>query len=94
VLFQRRSQLPRSVADFEDKVEIIGGDIGTWIHVVEAVKSRDIDCIYHCAALLSKECEEDPAKGFRVNVIGTMNVLEAARILGVKDVIYVSSGAT
>lgn len=94
VLFQRRSKLSRRIADLEGKAEIIGGDIGTWMHVVDAVKSSNIDCIYHCAALLSKECEEDPATGFRVNVIGTMNVLDAARILGVKDVIYISSGAT
>jgi len=94
VLFQRRSELPRSAADLRGKSEIISGDIGTWMNVVDAVKSSDVDCIYHCAALLSKECEEEPATGFRVNVIGTMNVLEAARILGIKDVIYVSSGAT
>lgn len=94
VLFQRRRELPRSAADLEGKVKIVSGDIGNWVHVVDAVKSNNIDCIYHAAALLSKDCAESPATGFRVNIVGTMNVLEAARILGVKGVIFVSSGAT
>ena len=94
VLFQRRSELPSSASDLKGKVEIISGDIGNWVSVVDAVKSSDVDCIYHSAALLGKACEDSPATGFRVNVIGTINVLEAARILGIKDIIYISSVAT
>lgn len=94
VLFQRRSKLPPSAADLEGKVEICSGDIGNWVHVVEAIKKHHIDSIYHSAALLGKECEESAASGFRVNVIGTFNVLEAARLTGVKDVTFVSTGAT
>jgi nucleoside-diphosphate-sugar epimerase len=94
VLFQRRSELPPSAADLEGKVEILSGDIGNWVHVVEAITKHHIDSIYHSAALLGKECEESAASGFRVNVIGTFNVLEAARLTGVKDVTFVSTGAT
>jgi len=94
VLFQRRKKLPQSVADLEGKVEIFSGDIGNWVHVVEAIKKHRIDSIYHSAALLSKDCEASAASGFRVNVIGTLNVLEAARLLQVKNVTFVSSGAT
>ena len=94
ILFQRRRELPPSGADIKDKVEIFSGDIGNWVHMVEAVKKYNIDCIFHVAALLSKDCEESAANGFRVNVAGTVNILEAARILGVKDLIFVSSGAT
>jgi len=94
VLFQRRSKLPPSAADLEGKVEICSGDISNWVHVVEAVKEHNIDSIYHSAALLGKDCEASAANGFRVNVIGTLNVVEAARLLGVKDVAFVSSGAT
>jgi len=93
VLFQRRSQLPPSATDLEGKVEIFSGDIGNWVHVLEVVKKYNVDCIYHTAALLTGECEDNAATGFRTNIDGTMNVLEAARILGVKDVIYISSGA-
>ena len=94
ILFQRRRELPPSGTDIKDKVEIFSGDIGNWVYMLEAVKKYNIDCIFHVAALLSKDCEESAANGFRVNVAGTVNILEAARILGVKDLIFVSSGAT
>ncbi len=94
VLFQRRGELPRSAADLEGKVKIVSGDITNWVHVVEAVKKYNIDCIYHLAALRTKKCNDSPAAGFEVNIGGTINVLEAARILGVSDVIFTSSGAT
>ena len=94
VLFQRRDRLPASMADLEGEVEIVSGDIGNWVHVLDAVAKYDIETIYHSAAIMSRDCEASPANGFRVNVQGTFNVLEAARILNVKDVIYVSSAAT
>jgi nucleoside-diphosphate-sugar epimerase len=94
VLFQRRSTLPPSAADLEGKVEIRSGDISNWVQILEVLKKCDIDTVYHTAALLSKDCEYSAANGFRVNVLGTMNILEAAHILGLKDVIFVSSGAT
>ena len=94
ILFQRRSKLPPSAADLEGKVKIHSGDITNWVQVLEVLKKYDIDTVYHTAALLSKDCEESAANGFRVNVVGTVNILEAARILGVKDVIFISSGAT
>ena len=92
VLFQRRSQLPRSAADLEGKVKIVSGDITNWVHVVDAVKSNNVDCIYHTAALLGKGCAASAAAGFQVNVVGTFNILEAARILGVSHVLYTSTG--
>ena len=94
ILFQRRSNLPPSAADLEGSVEIHSGDIGNWVQVLEVLKKYDIDTVYHTAALLSKDCEYSAANGFRVNVAGTVNILEAARFLGVEDVVFVSSGAT
>ena len=88
VLFQRRGELPHSAADLVDKVKIVSGDISNWVHVVDAVKSNNIDCIYHVAAALTKTCDESPATCFQANIVGAFNVLEAARILGVPYVIY------
>ncbi len=92
VLFQRRSKLPHYLVDLEGKVKIVSGDVSNWVHVVDAVKSNNVDCIYHTAALLSKDCHASPATGFQVNVVGTFNILEAARILGVCHVVYTSTG--
>ena len=53
VIFDKRGELPSSAADLKGKVEIFNGDISNWVHVVEAVKKYNIDCIYHVAALLT-----------------------------------------
>ena len=58
------------------------------------LKRYDIDGIYHTAAMLTLGCDASPSAGFKVNVGGTLNLLEAARIMGVSDVAYISSGAT
>jgi len=94
VLFQRSRNLPYGMRDMEGKVEIFSGDISNWVHVIDAVKSNNIDCIYHVAALLTKDCDKSLATGFQVNVVGTLNILEAARILGVPRVIYCGTGYT
>ena len=52
---------------------------------------HDIRAIIHLAALQVPFCKADPAAGARVNVVGTVNVLEAARRHGLKRVAYASS---
>jgi len=71
VLFDRKGQLAPSAVDLEGKVKIFGGDIANWVHLLEAVTKYDVDCIYHTAALLSKDSDASPAAGFRVNIIAT-----------------------
>jgi nucleoside-diphosphate-sugar epimerase len=94
ILFQRRTDLPSDAADLAGQVEIASGDITEWAHVLDAVRRHRVDCIYHAAAVLSAVCEASAATGFRTNVGGTLNVLEAARLLGVPDVLFVGSGTT
>jgi UDP-glucose 4-epimerase len=94
VLFARRAELPRGAADLAGRVELAGGDVGECVHVLEAVRRYRVDCIYHSAAVLSAACEASAASGFRTNVGGTLNVLEAARLLDVADVMFVGSGTT
>jgi nucleoside-diphosphate-sugar epimerase len=94
VLIQRRAELPRGAADLAGRVEIASGDVGELVHVLETIRRYRVDCIYHTAAILGSACEASAASGFRTNVGGTLNILEAARLLGVADVMFVGSGAT
>ena len=75
----------------EDTVEVVKGDVGNSSHVFEAVKNFSPDTIFHLAAILSKPSNDDPALAFHVNAQGTFNVLEAARIFGVPQVVFSSS---
>jgi UDP-glucose 4-epimerase len=68
------------------------GDITDLVAVREAVKGADY--VLHQAALPSvQRSVEDPLTTNRVNVAGTLNVLVAARDLGVKRVVYASSSS-
>ncbi len=77
-----------------DKVTIVKGDVSNYSHVFNVVKQYNIDVIYHLGSMLSVPSDADPWSSFRVNAQGTFNVLEAARLLGVKQVIFSSTLAT
>ena len=57
----------------------------------EIVKKHDIKVIYHLAAILSAAGEKNPHLCWDINMNGLYNVLEAARELGVKQIICPSS---
>jgi nucleoside-diphosphate-sugar epimerase len=58
------------------------------------VKDGGITHIVHLAAVLMPFCQAQPAEGGMVNVIGTLNVFEAARDAGrAVRVVYASSSA-
>ena len=57
----------------------------------KAAQSSGARAIIHLAALQVPFCKADPVAGARVNVVGTINVFEAARKLGIKRITYASS---
>jgi nucleoside-diphosphate-sugar epimerase len=56
----------------------IAGDITNHLLLQSLTATYDFDTIYHLAALLSTKSEREPALAHRVNVEGTLNVLELA----------------
>ena len=74
-----------------EAVTWLQGDITGRPEVFDAVKSSQPDLIYHLAAILSARGETMPHVAYRVNLDGTMNVLEAARILDVGQVFFAST---
>jgi nucleoside-diphosphate-sugar epimerase len=93
-IFDRADETPivRAVAGpAADRVEWIKGDITDTAAVIAA--AQDCDAIIHLAALLTPACQNDPILGAQVNVIGTLNVFEAAKAHAMARVVYASSGA-
>jgi len=82
------------IKDIKDKVKIVQGNLSSWAEVLEVVKQYKVDGIYHTGALLSASAEEKPITAYEVNAGGTFNVLEAARLFGVKRVVYTSTIAS
>lgn len=55
---------------------------------------KDIDIVFHFAGIAPlPDCQSDPFEALSVNVAGTANVLNAARINGIKKVIFSSTSA-
>jgi nucleoside-diphosphate-sugar epimerase len=69
----------------------ITGDIADTAAVADAVARHEIRAIIHLAALQVPFCKADPAAGAKANVVGTVNVFEAARQHGLQRVAYASS---
>ena len=75
------------------KVTWITGDIANTEDVSMVVRDNAAKAIIHLAALQVPFCAADPVAGARANVVGTVNVFEAARHNDVKRVAYASSVA-
>lgn len=61
--------------------------------MTELVERIDPETVFHLAAQIDvRKAVADPAHDARVNVEGTINVLEASRLAGVKKLINVSTG--
>ncbi len=72
------------------KVEIIFGDLRDLVAVEEAV--RGVSHVFHLGALIAIPYSYlHPVEVVETNVIGTLNILQAARSLGVERVVHTSS---
>ncbi len=81
----------RNLEDVLDRVQIIRADIGNFSNVLRLVQACQPDVIYHIGAMLAPACDLDPEAGIRVNALGTYHILEAARLFGVRQVLFASS---
>lgn len=67
------------------------GDITDGSALKAALEKHNPECVIHLASYLQFACEENPREAVRVNIDGTVNVLDACRALDVKRVIFGSS---
>ena len=97
VVFDRSDDPRRLTAIMDDssleRVRFVTGDITDGAAVRSALEESAAQCVIHLAGLQVPTCKADPVTGALVNVVGTLNVFEAARIVGAKGVVYASSAA-
>lgn len=70
------------------------GDLAVRAGLFRLLEEGRFDSIFHLAALLSGDAEQDPERAWAVNMDGTRNVLEGARLFGVKRVVFTSTVAS
>ena len=76
-----------------DKVTLVVGDVLRPLSIIDVLRSHNITKIAHTAAnpLLTVGAQKEPYSAINLNIMGTVNVLEAARITGLKRVVVSSS---
>lgn len=87
----KRENLRRALSDPRVNVFVPDGEL---LHPdVLRHAMRDVDGVFHFAALWLLHCEDFPRSAFEVNVGGTLNVLEAIVEQGVKRLVFSSSAS-
>jgi UDP-glucose 4-epimerase len=79
------------IGDIVENVDIELGDVTDLPRLMDVVKRHQVTHIVHAAAFVGAVSQANPALSVHVNVMGTMNVLEAARLFEVKRVVYTSA---
>jgi UDP-glucuronate 4-epimerase len=80
-------------ADELNEVVFARGDVTDLAGLERTFDEQAITNVVHLAALLIPLAKADPARGAQVNVVGTVNVFEAAKRRGVRGLAYASSAA-
>ncbi|TKT76192.1 NAD(P)-dependent oxidoreductase [Aquamicrobium sp. LC103] len=71
------------------EIEIVAGEVTNKSDVAEAAK--DCDSVIHLAGIMTVDCRRDPLRAANINLIGSLNVFEAALAGGMRQVAYVST---
>lgn len=73
--------------------EVVAGDVLSFSELLDVLCSKKARTIIHAAAIIPPASDLRPHYSIRVNVLGTCNVLEAARVLRLGRITSISSGA-
>ncbi|MDP2626720.1 MAG: NAD(P)-dependent oxidoreductase [Candidatus Rokubacteria bacterium] len=75
----------------DGRLRVARGDVVSLVDLMETVRAEAVTAIVHLAYVLGAESNDRPELATRVNILGTTNVLEAARLSGVERVLLASS---
>lgn len=79
----------KSVDEHLDKFRFVRGDISQLEDLLDIIRRHSIDCLVNWAMVMS--LDPMPRLNTKVGVLGMCNVFEAARLSGIKRVVYASS---
>lgn len=87
----KRENLAQALGDPRVNIFHLGGEL---MHRdILSAAMKDIDGVFHFAALWLLHCYDFPRSAFEINVAGTFNVLESCLINGVKRLVFSSSAS-
>jgi len=84
---------PESLKDIEQEINIVRGEVQDLGSILQIIKQFGVTHIIHTASIMTKDSQENPLKALNINALGTVNMLEAARVLELRKVTFMSSTA-
>ena len=93
VVILGRNPDARLIRDIAGQVTFVRGDATSLADVLHAIKENAVSDVYHLIALLADVSQQNPPWALKVNTQSTLNFLEAARILGLRRIVFASSVA-
>ncbi|WP_415376867.1 NAD-dependent epimerase/dehydratase family protein [Patiriisocius sp. Uisw_017] len=87
----KADNIVESLKDPRCTVYPLGGDVRE-IDILDSAM-KDVDYVFHLAAMWLLHCKDFPRTAFDVNIAGTFNVLEACVNNNIKKLIYSSSAS-
>ena len=75
----------------KNRAEIVAADMRDLPAFLSALKQSNVDTVVHTAGLIGKRVAENSYTGATNNILATIHVLEAARLLGLRRVVFVST---
>lgn len=84
--------LHRPADGASSRVTAVQGGVEDGDLLVGVLERQGVEAVIHLAAFLQFGCARDPKRAIEVNVQGTLNVLEACRRVGVKKLVFASTG--
>lgn len=89
----REENLEEALKDPRVSIHDVGGDILQTDILNSAMKDREIDGVFHLAALWLLQCHDFPRSAFNTNVAGTFNVMEACVANNINRLVWSSSAS-
>jgi UDP-glucose 4-epimerase len=79
--------------DLGDRVKYILGTVTDLSLVLRTLSTYNVDGVIHIPSIVGRQADLRPVEALEVNVMGTVNVLESARLAQLRRVLIVSSSA-
>jgi nucleoside-diphosphate-sugar epimerase len=79
------------LGEVAERVRVVQGDKTNIDQIFEWITAYKVEKIIDASSELEAESERVPYSATKVNIIGTLSVFEAARIMGIRRIIWASS---
>jgi nucleoside-diphosphate-sugar epimerase len=74
-----------------DRADVVAADMRDLPALLSALERFKVDTLVHTAGLIGSRVQENSYTGATNNILGTINILEAARLRRLRRVVYIST---